>query len=375
VLSVQDHWVVTRIPNQNRLAITQQNSQQVGDSTIVIQMLAAGVCGTDLAMLAGNRSSSANVLGHEGVGRIIRAPEDCRIANGMRVVVNPVHRARPESVIGHSCDGVFREQFWLDATEVAEGGLLVPCPAEGTLTDIGLVLAEPVASVLYSFELLGNQGIAGPLLIRGSGTIGILAAKLWTALTKSPATMVSLSEAHAGWLRETIAWPTSVRVTSESDLTTAQEDEFKTAILCCSRESAAQGLRYLMDVVSDGATIDLMAGFPAEYRDRRLGDVPLDRIRWNNICGTHYGSPTTVMDGASGKKLNLLGHRGTAEGHVQDAIALLSRGVISVHDIPHRLFSLRQLPDVIQEMVSSQSRHKTQWIKGIVTFRDSAVEN
>jgi len=370
---VPEHSVVSRLSNQNNLTVKQQRSERLSDSVIVVKMLSAGVCGTDLAILSGTRSGRAEVLGHEGVGVVLYAPKDGSVSKGARVIINPVHRKHPHSVIGHSRDGVFRELFCVDAADAAEGGLLVPCPRECSLGDTELVLAEPLGSVLYSLELLRAKCRVTSLLIRGSGTVGLLAAKLWSILTGSFAVLVSKSEAHARWLRESTRWPANVRVCCSTTLTSAIHEcsagaGLNAAILCCSRKSAQEGLCSLLDFVQEGATIDLMAGFPAEYREARLGDVNLDAIRWNNICGISGSPPTAVLDRSSGKTIYLIGHRGTAERHILQAIELLSRRVISMADIPHRLFTLEQLPGAVNKMLSTKSRHKTKWVKAIVTF-------
>jgi threonine dehydrogenase-like Zn-dependent dehydrogenase len=370
---VPEHSVVWRLPNQNNLAVKWQNSQRLSGSAIVIKMLSAAVCGTDLAMLSGTRPCRAEVLGHEGVGVVLYAPEDGSVSKGARLIINPVHRKHPHIVIGHSCDGVFREVFCVDAADAIEGNLLVPCPEGCSLEDTELVLAEPLASVLYSLELLREKCSAASLLIRGSGTVGILAAKLWPILTGAFAILVSKSETHARWLRESTRWPANVRVWCCIELTNAIREcsdglELGAAILCCSRESAPEGLRLLLDVLPEGTTIDLMAGFPAEHREARLGGVSLDAIRWNNICGISSSPPTAVVDRASGKTIYLMGHRGTAERHILQAIELLSRGVISMADIPHRLLTLEQLPGAVNEMLSTETRRNTKWVKAIVDF-------
>ena len=367
---VPGHLVVSRLPDQNGLAVKPHNSEHLSDSVIVVKMLSAGVCGTDLAMLSGNRPCAAEILGHEGVGGVLYAPEQCVVAKGDRVIINPVHRKHPDVVIGHSRDGVFRELFCVDAAEADEGRLLVSCPKQCSLRDVELVLAEPLASVLYSLELLREKSGHAALVIRGSGTIGILAAKLWSIMTGSLAVLVSQSEAHAQSLRESTCWPANVRSCCVSELMSVIREcpGFNAAILCCSRESAGEGLRSLLDFVQDGATIDLMAGFPAEYREARLGDINLDVIRWNNICGTSNSLPTSVVDRSSGKTVYLTGHRGTAERHILQAIDLLSRGVVSIADIPHRLLTLQQLPGAVDQLLSTRTRGNTKWVKMIVAF-------
>lgn len=370
---VPGHSVVWRQSNHDGLAVKQETPEQVSDSVIVIQMLSAGVCGTDLAILSGSRPGQAEVLGHEGVGIVLYAPENCSVSRGARVIINPVHRKQPHSVIGHSRDGVFRELFCLDAADATEGNLLVSCPGECSLAANELVLAEPVASVLYSLELLREKCSRASLLIRGSGTVGILAAKLWSISTGSPAILVSKSEAHARWLRDCTQWPAKVRICCDTQLpATIREcsgsSKFDAAILCCSRESAPEGLRLLLDVLPEGASVDLMAGFPAEYKEARLGGVNLDGVRWNNICGVRGAPPTAVVDRSTGNTIYLIGHRGTAERHILQAVDLLSRRVLSLANIPHRLFSVEQLPDAVSEMLSNNTRHRTKWVKAIVAF-------
>lgn len=368
-----EHSVVSRLPNQSRLAVKQQSSEQVSDSAIVIKMLSAAVCGTDLAMLSGTRPGRAEILGHEGVGVVLYAPEHSGVSKGERVIINPVHHKHPEIVIGHSRDGVFRGLFWIDAADAAEGGLLVSCSRECSVGDAELALAEPLGSVLYSLELLRERCGAASLLIRGSGTVGILAAKLWARLTESCAILVSKSEAHARWLQDSTRWPANVHICCSNQLTSAIREcssgpAPKAAILCCSRESAPEGLRSLLDVVPEGSTIDLMAGFPGEYREARLGGVNLDGIRWNNIRGVSSSPPTAVVDGTSGKTIYLIGHRGTAERHILQAVELLSGRVISIADIPHRLLRLEELPSAVNQMLATDTRHDTKWVKAIVAF-------
>jgi threonine dehydrogenase-like Zn-dependent dehydrogenase len=370
---VPEHPVIRRVTNQSTLVVKQQESAILSDSAIVIRMLSAAVCGTDLAILSGNRPGQAEVIGHEGVGAVLSAPEYSGVSIGSKVIFNPVNQKHPEEVIGHSRDGIFRGLFCIDAADAAEGRFLVACPRECSLEDADLAIAEPIASVLYSLELLQEQCGAASLLIRGSGTVGILAAKLWATMIGGFAIVVSKSEPHARWLQMATHWPANVRICSSSQLASTIREclsgpPLKAAILCCSRESAPEGLCTLMDALPDGATIDLMAGFPAEYRETRLGGVSLDRIRWNNSCGVNGAPPATVVDGSSGKTIHLMGHRGTSERHILQAIDLMSRKVISKADIPHHLLTLEQLPGTVSKMLSTKTRPDTKWVKAIVAF-------
>ena len=111
-----------------------------------------------------------------------------------------------------------------------------------------------------------------------------------------------------------------------------------------------------------------MAGFPCDYREDRLGVIDLDVVRWNNIRGVSSAPPKAVIDRVSGKTINLTGHRGTSNRHILQAIEVLSQGLIRLADIPHRLLSLTHLPDVMNQMLSPETRSGTKWVKAIVNF-------
>jgi threonine dehydrogenase-like Zn-dependent dehydrogenase len=371
MLNLPQHSVVSRLQNQIGLTLRSRSAQQLKDSIIAVSMLSAGVCGTDLAIITGARPGQAEVLGHEGVGVVVYAPAGCVISKGTRVIVNPVHSKSPADVIGHSRDGIFCEWFWLESADALDGELLVSCPRDCLLENTELVLAEPVASVLYSLELLKSYGARKLLLIRGSGTIAILAAKLWSIRVGRPAIVVSKSEAYASWLREYVHWPADISVCSGEGLSGIIREYGRGdpdgGILCCTREDAPGGLRLLLDTVEQGAAIDLMAGFPTEYKEERLGNLALDRIRWNNIRGVSSAPPTSVIDRLHNQAVRLIGHRGTSERHILDAVDLLSHRVVSKDDLPRRVVSLKELPNVVGQMIARKNT-QTDWIKTIVVF-------
>lgn len=363
------HSFVARLPDQGGLVIGSEPAERVSDDVIVIKMLVAGVCGTDLAIAIGARPGQAAILGHEAVGLVMAAPEECGFKPGTRVIVNPVHRKKPENVIGHSRDGIFREWFWVAAREALEGKLLVPLSPGCALRDEELALAEPIASVSYSIELLRKYSGICSLIIRGSGTIAIVAAKLWSRLIGTRAMIVSKSDIHADWLKTATQWPSNVQIFGKTDEGSLRqhlrEKEAMAGILCCSREDAPEGLQFLRTYVGSGGVIDLMAGFPAEYR---LEDLSIDAIRWNNSCGVSKGTPVALTDLATGKTVYLLGHRGTAEHHILQAVELLAHRAVSGDDVPQSLVSLRELPDTFGQMLARKNGHHTNWVKALVAF-------
>jgi hypothetical protein len=70
----------------------------------------------------------------------------------------------------------------------------------------------------------------------------------------------------------------------------------------------------------------------------------------------------------------LLGHRGTAEHHILEAVDLLARRIISSDDLPQSLVSLQHLPETFSQMLARRSGHHTNWVKTLVVFSQNDSE-
>jgi threonine dehydrogenase-like Zn-dependent dehydrogenase len=178
-------------------AVEEVVAEPVADHQLEVQTLLVGICGTDREITDGSYGtappdSDRLTLGHEALGRIIRAPERCELSVGQLVV--PVVR-RPDPVPCSSCavgewdmcrnglytehgirgaDGFARDRFPLDpafAVAVPEG-----------LGELG-VLVEPASVVAKAWEQIDRIGQrahreAHTALITGAGPVGLLAALL-----------------------------------------------------------------------------------------------------------------------------------------------------------------------------------------------------
>src|SRR5262249_17508757 len=86
------------------------------------------------------------------------------------VIFNPVDGHDQDRILGHSYDGIFG-----DAALVPMGGT---SPADSHLpVDLG-PLVEPLATVMYGWELLSLRGKPAELGIWGGGSAAVLAALL-----------------------------------------------------------------------------------------------------------------------------------------------------------------------------------------------------
>ena len=165
----------------------------IGNKDVEISIVMTGICGTDLAVIAGREDGKAGIIrGHEAVGVISRLGNDVsELEIGMRVVIDPNQYcgecAPCRSGKTHLCtgfDGVlaiagvnkhgtFAERF------VCHQRFVYPLPEEVSW-EMG-VLIEPVACVLNTLEAAALKAGERMLLI-GSGLWRlkrILGAGLW----------------------------------------------------------------------------------------------------------------------------------------------------------------------------------------------------
>ncbi|MGH8915854.1 MAG: alcohol dehydrogenase catalytic domain-containing protein, partial [Acidimicrobiia bacterium] len=165
-----------------------------GPHDLLVETLAVGICGTDQEVLDGQLGepppgSDQLVMGHEALGRVVRAPADSGFASGD--LVTPIVR-RPDPVPCPNCaigewdmcrngrfteagirglDGYAAERFALPAGFGVKVG-----PDLGILA----VLVEPASVVAKAWEHIvhiGRRALWEPtrVLVTGAGPIGLLA--------------------------------------------------------------------------------------------------------------------------------------------------------------------------------------------------------
>lgn len=165
-------------------------------SAVLVRTLAVGICGTDREILAGHYGATAGgaeqlILGHESLGEVITAPENCELAPG-DLVVGIVRHPDPVPCAACACgewdmcrnglytehgikgrDGFCVEQFRIEPEFCVR--------LDARLRETG-VLLEPASVVAKAWDHIGRIGTRTrswqpkTALITGAGPIGLLAA-------------------------------------------------------------------------------------------------------------------------------------------------------------------------------------------------------
>jgi threonine dehydrogenase-like Zn-dependent dehydrogenase len=281
-----------------------------------LEVLRAGICGTDVQISKGMRPERPRVLGHEGAARMLAAAG----RPARTVLFNPVSAVDQDAILGHSYDGIFRD-------EVA-----VPPPAAGgpSLVDADprLVLdlaplVEPLATVLYSRQLLGEAAGAS-VGIWGAGPTGLLHAIL-ASRAGARAHVVHHGE-PTGWIGEELGIAVEGAVPAD-DFTAPRLKRanggrgLAAAVICVPRTGAAAALAQALEAIEPGGVIDLFGGFGPGQHHPQLPGVDLGAIRRRNVRGAV--SPPVLAAEGSGKPVALTGHRGTSDAQLREAQELL----------------------------------------------------
>lgn len=140
------------------------------DGEVAVQVLQAGICGTDLCVIRDERPKVVPpmTLGHEFVG--------CRRDTGERAIVNPIlscrrcracregrmHLCESRQVVGVHRPGAFAECVAVPADRVLPAG-------NATLEQAAMV--DPIATALHAFRLAPPP--EGPVAVLGAGAIGL----------------------------------------------------------------------------------------------------------------------------------------------------------------------------------------------------------
>jgi 2-desacetyl-2-hydroxyethyl bacteriochlorophyllide A dehydrogenase len=184
---------------------------QPSEDKVLIKVAYAGICGSDLAIVAGKhpRATPPLVLGHEFSGTIAAMPQephsDLRV--GDRVTVYPLlscgtcyvckmglpHVCRDLKLIGIDTDGAFAE--YVLAAEHA----VIKIPDE--LSDKEGALIEPLAVCIHAAHMSRLQ-VGDSVVVTGAGPIGLLMAMVARASGAAKVVVTEVAASRIGVAQE-----------------------------------------------------------------------------------------------------------------------------------------------------------------------------
>lgn len=193
------------------VSIEEREKPTAGDKDVVIQVVKAGICGTDVhAYLAGGDDvgiHAENEFGHEFVGIICEVGKNVADLHlGDRVTICPTAR-RPESCGLNSTEiadmsGAFSEYVYVENAKKDENVFLLP----ENLSFDRSVLTEPLSVSTHAVEIADLKG-GEKALVYGAGTIGLCALAALQAKGIKDIIISDINEARLNIAKEMGATP------------------------------------------------------------------------------------------------------------------------------------------------------------------------
>ncbi|KAF7328738.1 alcohol dehydrogenase [Mycena venus] len=156
--------------------------RELEDDEVLIKVLAAGVCHTDVAILSGVLlQQNKFVLGHEGCGVPVKL--------GSKVDKHVVHLGHRYAILGTGCIhgkpggapainqflGVGKDGFYAEYT-IVPAALLVPVP-EGVPSEVAAIATDAGVTAYHAVQHAANVKRGDKVLIFGAGGVGHLAVQ------------------------------------------------------------------------------------------------------------------------------------------------------------------------------------------------------
>lgn len=353
---------------EDRTVICYQPRPRCGREQFMARILFAGICGTDLQMIRGERGCEPGVPGHECVAEILEAGPDTRgVEPGQVISVNPNNPNDEHDKLGHNQPGVMRDVAVWDQ-HMADRGQVIVLPAEAA-GRAEWALLEPLACTVRSL-CSGREDWKGRrVLVAGAGVSGllhVLLARHWYArdvllANRGPRRLGSAVARGIVPAGDCLLLGEGRRASLDA---VAAGERLDSVIVSVSGGGGPAIVESLWPYLADEATVHLSGGFPpgAVIRTPDGAEVPVQPIRGSGV-------PVAVSL-PGGRRCALVGSRGAgASDFVIAREIMATAGEESFSRLVSHVVSLDATPAVLTELAASGHVHGDPALRVVVDLR------
>jgi L-iditol 2-dehydrogenase len=318
---------------------------KVSSGELLVRVLSASICGTDLRIFHGNhrmyQAGTVRIPGHEVVGTIAEVGTDVQdYSVGQRVFCAPNtgcghcqlcitgnnNLCTDYDAIGVTCDGGFAEYVRISAKSVQQGNVI---PISESVDSAVAALMEPFACVVRGQNALRIQP-GEVVLVMGAGPIGVMHAKLAKArgagrvIVSEPIPDRAAQATRMG--ADRVVDPAAGDL--KAVLLAESQGRGADVIIVAAPVHAAQ--ESALDLAAIGGRINFFGGLP---KDRPMIDFDSNLV--------HY------------KELVVTGTTACSTADCWQAAQIVNSGLIDLSDIISRRFPLR---DALAAFAAAEDR-------------------
>jgi threonine dehydrogenase-like Zn-dependent dehydrogenase/predicted NBD/HSP70 family sugar kinase len=335
-----------------RTLVRRLSLARCGREQFAARIAFAGVCGTDLQILRGERGCEPGVLGHEGVAQVTEVGADVRgVVAGDVISVNPNHPSDEHARLGHDQPGVFRDIAIWD-THMAERGQIIRLPSEGRAE---WVLLEPLACTVRSLRL-AEEWKGRQVLVVGAGVSGLLHLLLARQWQASRVLLANRTRDRSAIAVSRGILPADDCLQLDQDLPGRISEAtggngVDRVIVSVSGGAGPAIVENLWPCLADGATVHLFGGFS---RSSELRTPDGDLVACHPIRNSGQSHRVQLPDG---RTATLVGSRGAGADDFRVARALClgeetDEPQIQLAPLITHVVSLESAPTVLDELMA-----------------------
>lgn len=251
----------------------------IGADEILLKVVSAGICGTDLRILHGGHRmyppGTVRIPGHEVVGDVVEVGADVAgIEVGQRIMVAPNfgcghcrqcvtgnnNRCANYGAIGITLDGAFAEYMRIPAAMILQGDLI---PLAPDVDPAAAALIEPFACVLRGQDPL-HIGPDDRVLVVGAGPIGVMHVMLARLKGAQRVIVSELAPARLDQARAAGADRTVNAAEEDLAAVIAEETGGEGADVIIIAAPAHQAQEQALELAAIGGRINYFGGLPKD---------------------------------------------------------------------------------------------------------------
>ncbi|MFC1599205.1 ROK family protein, partial [Candidatus Omnitrophota bacterium] len=354
---------------KQEISVAQEAIPECGPQDVVVRIIDAGICGTDIQLYLGLRRGEPDVLGHECLAEVIVVGEEVSgIAVGDYITINPNNPLDQDDKIGHSAlhPGIFRHYYKFSKDLMAKKQILKIEGKFGPET----VLLEGFSCVVNSQNLAKDYIPGKKVLVVGAGVMGQLQVAVARAYGAEEVFLVDRSQEKLDFAVQRGVVPAENTFIADEDLAqkvmdATEELGVDVVFIVVSMGNGLGALEQALDYIAEGGVINLFGGF------RMSDELKLPEDRTIPIGPIRVNREIKWFEDVRGKRIALAGSRGALAEHYQRGLELVGDGRVDLSKFITHVVSLDALPLALEEL-SQQGR-----LQGEIAMRvviDMALE-
>jgi 2-desacetyl-2-hydroxyethyl bacteriochlorophyllide A dehydrogenase len=329
--------VRVRVPEPGRLSVEEVELPPAPPAMVRLELLDAGICGTDLSVIAGTTSLARYplTLGHELAGRVVSAPAESALRPGDAAVVYPTFSCGACAACWTGRENQCPHMRVMGISDpagcfahVVDVPVSHAIPVEEEIATGHGSLVEPLAVACHVLRRVGLED-GDRVLIVGAGVIGLSCAA--AARAAGAGSIVLVDRLDRGAAAAALGFPACVQVETAADLA----------------EVAAAGS---VDVVLDTATTQetVAAGVAALARGGRLATVATPKLEH---------AVTLDYRAVYERELVVTAARNYVRADFARALGLLRRGAVDLRSLVTARFPLAEAAAAVEALRARPQEH------------------